>query len=202
MEGEPKRDDSKAGEPGAEDAAAGRPGAEDANDDAMSPLDRIVLVTERELAAIEQRAEAEAERMSGRTDRHVREMARDRRRQLILLRAELIDRVTALAIRFEGLLEVLDSADAELNRVIGDDENDFSDDQDGAENQIRVTVSERRRMTISHDLSDAPLPPTPMPQQSMAPEPRRVVPSEAPAAGDASEGRWSSWWRRFWRGAA
>ena len=201
MEGEPKRDDPKVGDAGADESRAETSDVGDPTDDAMSPLDRIVLVTERELAAIEERTEAEAQKMSGRTDRHVREMALDRRRQLILLRAELIDRVTALAMRFEGLLELLDSADAELSRLIGDEEAAAIDDG-RTDDQVKVTVSERRRMTFSHDVSGPPMPPTPMPQQSQTAEPRRVMPSGAADKGHANESRWASWWRRLRRGAA
>lgn len=157
---------------------------------AVSPLDRIVLITERELATIEERTDAEVRELSGRADRRVRETALDRRRQLDLVRAELIDRITALAIRFEGMLEQLDSADAELERLVGEGKGGLTIEEGGAEERVRA--GERKR--VSFRAAPGPPPPPGPPPQSPAAEPGDAQPSEPQAR--------PRWWHRFRRGGA
>jgi hypothetical protein len=104
-----------------------------------------------------------------------------RRRELARARRELTDSASALAVRFEAMLDLLEAAEAELG---GAEPPPPHEDRVDA---FRMTVRERRRVTFA--------------QEATAPGGAGAV---APAADDPPHGKAGRrrWWRLWTREAA
>ncbi len=114
--------------------------------DVLGPLEQIVLAADQQLGAIQQRVSSEAGEMSAQAEQRIREASDEQRRRIAELRAELTDRVSQLATRFDAMLTVLDEVDRTL-AVQGGWSNGAAD----RGSDVRVTVTERHRVEISHE---------------------------------------------------
>ena len=127
--------------------------------DVLGPLEQIVLAADQQIGSIQERVESETGEMSTHVDVRVREAALEQRNRILQMREALTGRATELATRFDAMLKILDQAERELAKQ-GLPPGEPSD---GA-SEVRITLTERRRMTISRDEPpaaklDAPGPP-------------------------------------------
>jgi hypothetical protein len=109
--------------------------------DVLGPVEQVVLAADQQLGSIQQRVSAEAGEMSAKAEQRIREASDEQRRRVAELRGELTNRVSELAIRFDAMLNVLEEVDRSLAvQGMGDGTGD-----------VRVTVTERHRVEISHE---------------------------------------------------
>ena len=145
--------------------------------DVLGPLEQVVLAADQQLGSIQQRVSSEAGELSAQAEQRIREASDEQRRRIAGLRAELTDRVSELATRFDAMLTVLDEVDRTLAIQGG-----WSDGADRG-SDMRVTVTERHRVEISHELaadkqeSDVP-PESDGPPASVAPPVDSPVPPQ------------------------
>jgi hypothetical protein len=102
----------------------------------LGPLEQIVLAADQEIGSLQERVDAESDDVSARIELQVREAAVEQRARVVQMREELTDAATQLATRFETMLDILDQAERQLSIQAGD---------------VRVKVTERGRMTVSHE---------------------------------------------------
>jgi hypothetical protein len=114
--------------------------------DVLGPIEQVVLAADQQLGSIQQRASSEAGEMSAQAEQRIREASDEQRRRVAELRAELTDRVSELATRFDAMLTVLDEVDRTLAVQGG-----WSDGATDRGSDVRVTVTERHRVEISHE---------------------------------------------------
>ncbi len=114
--------------------------------DVLGPLEKVVLAADQQLGSIQQRASSEAGEMSAQAEKRIREASDEQRRRVADLRAELTDRVSDLATRFDAMLSVLDEVDRALAVQGG-----WSDSAADRGGDVKVTVTERHRVEISHE---------------------------------------------------
>ena len=145
--------------------------------DVLGPLEQIVLAADQRLGSIQQQVAAQAGETNVEVERRVREAAVEQRQQVAELRKALTERVSELAGRFDSLLSILDEADRALAIASGEPGGD-----------VRVTVTERQRLEISHE----------QPPAEAAATPPGAPPSAAPA-GEAPKPRKEKGIRRFFR---
>jgi hypothetical protein len=145
--------------------------------DVLGPLEQIVLAADQRLGSIQQQVAAQAGETNVAVERRVREAAIEQRRQVAELRKALTERVSELAGRFDSLLSILDEADRALAIASGEPSGD-----------VRVTVTERQRLEISHEQAPA----------DVAATPPGAPPSAAPT-GEAPKPRKEKGIRRFFR---
>jgi hypothetical protein len=141
----------------------------------LGPLEQIVLAADNQIGSLQERVDAESDDVSTRIDEQVREAAVEQRARVVKMREELTDSATQLATRFETMLDILDQAERQLSIQAGD---------------VRVKVTERGRMTVSHEETTEAEPgskPPPVIEATKAPEP------DAPKAKKGIRG----WFRRF-----
>jgi hypothetical protein len=148
-------------------------------------IERILLSTEEELASIQDRAHAKGREINEGAELQARQLVLERRDRVAQLRADLEARASALALRFETVLDMLVATERELARRAGVPEPVRDVREAHWRKAIQVTLRERTRFEISHDL-----PPDP----GVA-EPIATAPVEAPK-------RRRRWWRRWLRAAA
>jgi hypothetical protein len=134
----------------------------------LGPLEQIVLAADQEIGTIQERVDSEGAEASTRIEKRVREAAMEQRRRVIEMRKELTNRASELATHFETMLNMLDQAERQLT-LQGLPEGEPGD----RAGEARITVTERSRLTISHEG-----PPTE--QASTKPPP--VVSAQAKAA--------------------
>jgi hypothetical protein len=159
--------------------------------DVLGPLEEIVLAADQEIGSIQGRVDSESDEVSTRVDERVREAAMEQRNRILQMREALTSRATELATRFDAMLKILDQAEHELAKqglpegAPGDSASD-----------LRVTLTERRRLTISHDepLSTEPDAPGPPPIESST--------LSFPPKEDEDGKGIRRWLRRFKRSAA
>jgi hypothetical protein len=109
--------------------------------DVLGPLEQVVLAADHQLGSIQQRVSNEAGEMSAQAEQRIREASEEQRRRVAQLREELTNRVSELAIRFDAMLNVLEEVDRSLAvQGVGDGTGD-----------VRVTITERHRVEISHE---------------------------------------------------
>jgi hypothetical protein len=147
---------------------------------------RIMQAAEGEVADVFSRAEEAVTAMAAAAERRVQDQTRERRGELARLRRDLTDSASALAHRFEAMLDLLENAEAELARRAGEPYERRSRPDDRVE-AIRLTVRERQRITI--------------PQEAPPQRPSLVSVGEPPAK-QAPERRRRRWWRLWTREAA
>jgi hypothetical protein len=143
----------------------------------LGPLEQIVLAADQEIGSLQERVDAESDDVSARIELQVREAAVEQRARVVQMREELTDAATQLATRFETMLDILDQAERQLSIQAGD---------------VRVKVTERGRMTVSHEETSE------TGQDSKAPpviEATRL-PTE-PEAPQAKQTGIRGWFRRF-----
>jgi hypothetical protein len=156
--------------------------------DVLGPLEQIVLAADQEIGSIQERVESETGEMSTHVDARVRQAALEQRARVLEMREALIGRASELATRFDAMLKILDQAERELAKQ-GLPEGEPSDS--GAE--IRVTLTERRRVTISQD----------QPPSAEAAAPGAPPLESAKLSFPPKEGKgFRRWFRRFKRSAA
>lgn len=152
--------------------------------DVLGPLEQIVLAADQELGSIQQQVAVQAGQSSAEVDRRVREAAVEQRGRVAELRKELTDRVSELAGRFDALLSVLDEVDRELAVAAGD---------------VRVTVTERQRVEISHEVPAAGGPAATAPPAKAAPT---AIDSAEKTSKPRKEKGIRRWFRRSKRSSA
>jgi DNA repair exonuclease SbcCD ATPase subunit len=143
----------------------------------LGPLEQIVLAADREIGSLQERVDAESGEVTSRIQSKVREAAVEQRGRVVKMRGELTDAATQLATRFETMLDILDQAERQLAIQAGE----------GPEQGMRVTLTERRRVTFSHE------------QTESAPAPSKAPPGlEVPAEPEAAKKRKGirGWFRR------
>jgi hypothetical protein len=143
----------------------------------LGPLEQIVLAADQRLGSIQEQVAAQAGETDVEVERRVREAAVEQRRQVAELRKALTERVSELAGRFDSLLSILDEADRALAIASGEPTGD-----------VRVTVTERQRLEISHEQQ---------PAEAAATTPG--APPSATPAGEAPKPRKEKGIRRFFR---
>jgi hypothetical protein len=130
--------------------------------DVLGPLEQIVLGADEELGSIQERVEAAAGRDAERIQLDVREAALEQRKRVVQIKAELIDRATAMAACFDVVLNILDEAERDLATLAG---------LEGG--GVRVKLTERQRVTFAHEDNTAG-------EQGVEPEHAGSDPFEAP----------------------
>ena len=114
--------------------------------DVLGPLEQVVLAADQQLGSIQQRVSSEAGEMTAQAEQRIREASDEQRRRIAELRGELTDRVSELATRFDAMLTVLDEVDRTLAVQGG-----WSNGAGDRGSDVRVTVTERHRVEISHE---------------------------------------------------
>jgi hypothetical protein len=156
----------------------------------LGPLEQIVLAADQEIGSLQDRVESTTDEMSTRVDVRVREAAMEQRNRILEMREALTSRATELATRFDAMLKILDQAERELAKQGLPP----GEPADGA-SDVRVTLTERRRVTISHD---EPQPETP---DAAGPPPLESPELSFPQQEQEQKGI-RRWFRRFKRSAA
>jgi hypothetical protein len=144
--------------------------------DVLGPLEQIVLAADHQIGSLQERVDAESSEVTSRIQSKVREAAREQRGRVLEMRTELTDAATQLATRFETMLDILDQAERQLASQAGE-----------TEPGMRVTLTEKRRVTFSHE------------QTESGPAPSAAPPVlEAPAEPEApkKQKRIRRWFRR------
>jgi hypothetical protein len=157
--------------------------------DVLGPLEQIVLAADQEIGSLQHRVDDEAGDMSTRVDRRVREAALEQRQRVVEMKSELTDAASQLATRFETMLDILDQAERQL-AMQGLPEGEA--DRGG----VRVTLTERRRVTISHEGPPSSEPETKQPESK--PPPVVSASAKDAQAKDAPSGKRKGI-RRLWR---
>jgi hypothetical protein len=146
--------------------------------DVLGPLEQIVLAADQQIGSLQERVDAEAD-VSARVDKRVREAAVEQRARVVKMREELTDAATQLATRFETMLDMLDQAERQLSIQAGD---------------VRVKVTERGRMTISHEQTTEAEAGT---KPGGKPPPAIEAPGPEPDAPEQKGKGIRGWFRRF-----
>jgi type II secretory pathway component PulJ len=149
--------------------------------DVLGPLERVVLAADQQIGTIQQRVSSEAGDMTAQAEKKIREASDEQRRRVADLRAELTDRVSELATRFDAMLTVLDEVDRAL-AVQGGWSNGSSERTSG---DVKVTVTERHRVEIAHD---APGQPGEKAEEKQAAAPAEGADASPPAVPGAPPG--------------
>jgi hypothetical protein len=144
----------------------------------LGPLEQIVLAADQQIGSLQERVDAEAD-VSARVDKRVREAAVEQRARVVKMREELTDAATQLATRFETMLDMLDQAERQLSIQAGD---------------VRVKVTERGRMTISHEQTTEAEAGT---KPGGKPPPAIEAPGPEPDAPEQKGRGIRGWFRRF-----
>jgi hypothetical protein len=145
--------------------------------DVLGPLEQIVIAADQEIGSLQERVDAESGEVTSRIQNRVRAAALEQRGRVLKMREELTDAATQLATRFETMLDILDQAERQLANQAGER-------PDGG---MRVTLTERHRVTLSHE------------QTESGPQPSKPPPVlEAPAEPEAPKKRKGirGWFRR------
>jgi hypothetical protein len=169
-------------EPNAEHVAAGAPSSSEgitALGASSSVIGEILSAAQNNIERIAEEADAQSEQVMAGTDDQATELAAARAQVISSLRAELMERASALAMRFEELLDLLDRAERRLcsGAYLGGE-------KPTGDNAL-VRLRERQRITFSSEDPEAPT---------------RVV--HARAEPPAAEPRRIRWWQRWFREAA
>ena len=113
--------------------------------DVLGPLEQIVLAADQQIGSIQEQVDEESGEASTRIERRVREAALEQRGRVVKMREELTDAASRLATRFETMLDILDQAERQLSRQ------GLPEGEANGGREMRVTLTERRRVTISHE---------------------------------------------------
>jgi hypothetical protein len=125
----------------------------------LGPLEQIVLAADQEIGSLQERVDAESGEVTSRIQGKVREAALEQRGRVVRMRGELTDAATQLATRFETMLDILDQAERQLAIQA----------EESPEGGLRVTLTERRRVTFSHEQTEPGSPPSKAPPVLEAP---------------------------------
>lgn len=147
--------------------------------DVLGPLEQIMLAADQEIGSIQERLESETGEMSEQLDERVREAALEQRGRILKIREALTSSATELATRFDAVLKILDQAERHF-AIQARIEPEPSEVGDGL-GEVRVTVTERQKVTISHD-HQAPPQAQPPPPQHATPAPPPPPPQHATPA--------------------
>lgn len=165
-------------EPNADHAAAGappEPGGITALEASSTVIGEILSAAQNNIERIADEADAQSDQMMAGTNDRAAELAAARAQVIASLRAELMERASALAMRFEELLDLLDRAERRLysGSYIGEPE--------PVADIALVRLRERQRITFASEEPQAPT---------------RVV--HARAEPPVVEPRRIRWWQRWW----
>jgi hypothetical protein len=127
--------------------------------DVLGPLEQIVLAADQEIGSLQERVDAESGEVTRRIQGKVREAALEQRGRVVKMKTELTDAATQLATRFETMLDILDQAERQLASQAGE----------SPEPGMRVTLTERRRVTFSQEQTESGPPPSAAPPVLEAP---------------------------------
>jgi hypothetical protein len=150
--------------------------------DVLGPLEQIMLAADEEIGSIQQRVQGEADEMSAEVDERVRKAALEQRGRILKIREALTSSATEMATRFDAVLKILDQAERHF-AIQARIEPEPSQAGNGV-GEVRVTVTERQRVTISHDQQPPPAkpatpapPPPPLMDSSLGvPQPQEAPP--------------------------
>jgi hypothetical protein len=154
--------------------------------DVLGPLEQIVLAADQQIGSLQERVDAESDDVSARVDERVRDAAVEQRARVVKMREELTDAATQLATRFETMLDILDQAERQLSIQAGD---------------VRVKVTERGRMTISHEQTIEAEPKTDSEKEPKSKPPPAIGASMPEAAEGEKQGKGIRRWFRRFRGS-
>lgn len=151
----------------------------------LGPLEQVVLDADQKLGSIQQQVSVQAGEESAHVERRVREAAVAQRQRISDLKQELTSRRSELAARFDAILQLLDEVDRDLAL------------RAGAGSDVRVTLTERQRVEIAHDVPPAT-------------DPTAVAPGAPPSTATLAnsepttrkERRFARWFRRSKRPSA
>jgi len=149
-----------------------------------SAIGEILKTTEKALDRIAAQTNREAEQTYAGTELQAAHLAQARIQAIATLRVELMERASALAIRFEELLDMLERAEQEVSGGAAPNggETAGAAAPDGA---ALVRLRERQRITYSTEFAQ---------------QPRRIVRPRAQVP--VAEPRKNRWWQRWFRDAA
>jgi hypothetical protein len=122
----------------------------------LGPLEQIMLAADEEIGSIQQQVESETNEMSSKVEERIRGVALEQRARVLEVREALTSSATEMANRFDAVLKILDQAERHFAIQAG-----VESQPSGAGNgvgEVRVTVTERQRVTISGDPPEAPPP--------------------------------------------
>jgi hypothetical protein len=167
-------------DPSTDHVAAGKPAPDNPFLAAgSSAIGEILATTEKALDQIAEQTNREADAVYAGSELQVAHLAKERVQAIAGLRAELMERASELATRFEEVLDLLESAE----RSVADSAK--TEGLGPVPEGALVRLRERQRITYSTDA----------PQQ-----PRRIVrPRPHAPVAEARRGRW---WQRWFRDAA
>jgi hypothetical protein len=137
----------------------------------LGPLEQIVLAADQEIGSLQERVDAESGEVTSRIQSKVREAALEQRGRVVTMRGELTEAATQLATRFETMLDILDQAERQLAVQAGE----------SLERGMRVTLTEKRRVTFSQEQTEsgpAPSKPPPVlqaPTEAEAPKKKKGI---------------------------
>lgn len=163
-----------------------RPAAQPAHPSPASSVeavDRILAYTDTAVASIVRRTEHQVREIAAAADAQSASEALVRREQIAQLRRELTDRASALAVRYEAILDQLDAAEVALATWAGP-ARPQAGPADPRVDAIKMTLRERQRISVAYEETPAP------PVQAARPV----------AFGETQSRR--RWWRPWQREAA
>lgn len=159
-------------------------------------IERVLDSTEAEVDRIMARTEAEVARLGVEADRAAHWKNNEQRRHLAVLRHELTDRASALATRFEGILDLLEATERELARRTGEPFDPEPERARSEPQRIAMTVRERQVVSFSHEHDTASEDdPGGAVIDAMAGVP--AVPRPGLAHGEEAPQPRRRWWRRL-----
>lgn len=123
---------------------------------AAGAVDRILSHTESAVASIVRRTEHQVREMAAEVDARSADQAAARCEQLARLRAELIERGSALAIHYEEILDQLDAVELALGALAGE-RGVCTEPGDQRIAAIKMTLRERQRISFAFEESPAPI---------------------------------------------
>lgn len=165
-------------------------------------IDQVLKATELVVADIRRRCLAQADQEAMESVERTEAELRVRRAEIQRLRGQLLDQATALAHRFDSLLDILEGADADLesmSRLKPAPQQPETSEEIAA---IRMVVKDRRRITVSHETDESPFQ-----TEGWPPAPTVAEQSWPPSDGDseplaAAQPIRRRWWRLWSREAA
>jgi hypothetical protein len=156
----------------------------------LGPLEQVVLAADQELGSIQQQVSVQEGEEAAHVERRVREAAVAQRKRLGDLRGEMTDRRSEITARFDAILALLDEVDRDLATRAGAD--------------VRVTLTERQRVEIAHDVPPATgyAPAPPAPPAALGAPPNVPVAPAPESAKPRKERGFARWFRRSKRSSS
>ncbi len=158
----------------------------------LGPLEQVVLAADQQLGSIQQQVSVQEGEEAAHVESRVREAAVAQRKRIGDLRGEMTDRRAEITARFDAILALLDNVDRDLAA------------RAGAGSDVHVTLTERQRVEIAHDVPPAAgLAPPPPATPSVPGAPPNLPGASAPeSAKPRKEKGFARWFRRSKRASS